>query len=30
MIVQAEFASRGGISLTVTATHPEDFERKAQ
>ncbi len=30
MIVQAEFASRGGISLTVTATHPENFERKAQ
>ena len=24
MIVQAEFASRGGISLTITATHPDE------
>ncbi len=24
MIVTAEFASRGGISLTITASHPDD------
>jgi 7-cyano-7-deazaguanine reductase len=30
MIVQAKFASRGGISLTVTATHPENIRREGQ
>ena len=27
MIVQAEFASRGGICLTITASHPDDAAR---
>lgn len=27
MIVQAQFASRGGISLTITATHPDETAR---
>ncbi len=27
MIVHAEFASRGGISLTISATHPDAPER---
>jgi 7-cyano-7-deazaguanine reductase len=27
MIVHAQFASRGGISLTITATHPDDAAR---
>ncbi len=26
MIIKAEFASRGGIALTVTAMHPDDAE----
>ena len=30
MIVHAEFASRGGISLTITATHPDDADRGAR
>ena len=30
MIVQAEFASRGGICLTITATHPDDPARGAR
>ncbi|MGH8093844.1 MAG: preQ(1) synthase [Chthoniobacterales bacterium] len=30
MIVQAEFASRGGISLTISATHPDEPERAAR
>ena len=27
MIVTAEFASRGGISLTITAAHPDESNR---
>ena len=30
MIVHAEFASRGGISLTISATHPDEPERSAR
>ena len=30
MIVHAEFASRGGISLTISATHPDASERSAR
>lgn len=30
MIVHAEFASRGGISLTITATHPDEADRAAR
>ena len=30
MIVQAEFAARGGISLTITATYPEEASGAAQ
>ena len=30
MIVHAEFASRGGISLTITATHPDEPDRSAR
>lgn len=30
MIVHAEFASRGGISLTITATHPDEPDRAAR
>ncbi len=30
MIVHAEFASRGGISLTISATHPDEPERAAR
>lgn len=29
MVVRAEFASRGGIALTVTAAHPPDSELTA-
>ena len=29
MIVTAEFASRGGISLTITAAHPDEIEPRA-
>ncbi len=30
MIVRAEFAARGGISLTVTAIHPDDADAGAE
>ena len=30
MIVHAEFASRGGISLSITATHPDEADRGAR
>jgi 7-cyano-7-deazaguanine reductase len=30
MIVHAEFASRGGISLSITATHPDEPDRPAR
>jgi len=30
MIVHAEFASRGGISLTITANHPDEPDRAAR
>ena len=30
MIVQAEFAARGGISLTITATYPDESDGAAQ
>jgi 7-cyano-7-deazaguanine reductase len=30
MIVQAEFAARGGISLTITATYPEEASGAAR
>ena len=30
MIVQAEFASRGGISLTITATYPDESDGPAR
>jgi hypothetical protein len=30
MIIQAKFASRGGISLTITATYPDEPESTAR
>lgn len=30
MIVQAEFAARGGISLTITATYPDESDGAAR
>jgi 7-cyano-7-deazaguanine reductase len=30
MIVQAEFAARGGISLTITATYPDESDDAAR
>lgn len=30
MIVRADFASRGGISLTITASHPAEADRSAR
>ena len=30
MIVEARFASRGGISLTITASYPDDQKRAAR
>jgi 7-cyano-7-deazaguanine reductase len=30
MIVKAEFATRGGIALTITATHPDEIETAAR
>jgi 7-cyano-7-deazaguanine reductase len=30
MIIQAKFASRGGISLTIRATYPDEPERTAR
>ena len=30
MIVQAEFAARGGISLTITAAYPDEIDGAAR